>query len=111
MVKPAFLLALALCSNAWPADAVTPAEAEARLLGAYLASLPAAQLSALTEQQALAMVAMPLSCVDHPQALPEQRVDYLWVHESKPHMLEAYDKNRAFYGCFDWHSAVNSAWT
>src|SRR6202035_4010840 len=99
------------CAWAAPGDAMAAAVAEARQLGAYLASLPPAELPALTEQQALAMVAMPLSCVDHPQALPELRGDYLWVHESKAHMVDAYDKNRAFYGCFDWHSAVNSTWT
>jgi len=113
MTRAGILLAFALAGGAWsaPADSEVPAEAEAKQLAVFLAGLPPAQMPALTEQQALAMVAMPLSCVDHPQAIPEQRVDYLWVHETKPHMLEAYDKNRAFYGCFDWHSAVNSTWT
>ncbi len=59
----------------------------------------------------MALVAMPLACFDRPHALPEQRTDYLWVHDSKAHLLDSYDKNRAFYGCYDWHSAVNSAWT
>ena len=113
MTRAGILLAFAFAGGAWsaPADSEVPAEAEAKQLAVFLAGLPPAQMPALTEQQALAMVAMPLSCVDHPQAIPEQRVDYLWVHETKPHMLEAYDKNRAFYGCFDWHSAVNSTWT
>lgn len=111
MIRVAILLWLALCTGAWAAAPDAEAPAEARQLAVFLAGLPAAQMPALTEQQALAMVAMPLSCVDHPQALPEQRVDYLWVHETKPHIVEAYDKNRAFYGCFDWHSAVNSTWT
>src|SRR5437016_9277156 len=106
MIRPAFLLALALGVSVRGADM-----AEAKNLAAYLATLPAAQLPALTDQQALAMVAMPLSCIDRPQAIPEQRVDYLWVHEGKAHLVDAYDKNRAFYGCFDWHSAVNSTWT
>lgn len=87
------------------------AASDGKQLAAYLASLPSVQLPALTEQQALTMAGMALSCVDHPQALPEQRTDYLWVHDSKPHLVELYDKNRAFYGCFDWHSAVNSTWT
>jgi len=111
MTRGAILLALAVAgASAAPAGSGA-AEAEAKQLGAFLASLPPAQLPQLTEQQALAMVAMPLSCLDHPQSLPEQRVDYLWVHETKPHIVDAYDKNRAFYGCFDWHSAVNSTWT
>jgi hypothetical protein len=87
------------------------AASDSKELTAYLASLPSVQLPAFTDQQALALAAMPLSCLDHPQAVPEQRTDYLWVHDAKAHMLEAYDKNRAFYGCFDWHSAVNSTWT
>ena len=108
MIRAAILLALALGAGAQAA----PADSEGReQLSLFLAGLPPAQMPSLTEQQALAMVAMPLSCLDHPQAIPEQRVDYLWVHETKPHMLDAYDKNRAFYGCFDWHSAVNSTWT
>ena len=111
MIRAAILLALALGAWAAPADSEARAAAEAKQLAVFLAGLAPAQMPALTEQQALAMVAMPLSCVDHPQALPELRADYLWLHETKPHMLEAYDKNRAFYGCFDWHSAVNSTWT
>ena len=100
----AVIFGLALGASAWAAS-------DNAALNAYLASLPAVQLPAFTEQQALALAAMPLSCFDHPQALPEQRTDYLWVHDSKPHIVEAYDKNRAFYGCYDWHSAVNSTWT
>jgi len=80
-------------------------------LKAYLSSLPEAQFPAFNQEQALALVALPLSCVDRPQAVPENRVDYLWVQEEKPRLLEAFDKNRVFYGCFDWHSAVNSTWT
>jgi len=76
----------------------------------YMKSLPAAEIPAFTQEQALALVSLPLSCVDRPQAVPEDRVEYLWVHDAKPHLLEAYDKNRAFYGCFDWHSAVHGHW-
>jgi hypothetical protein len=38
------------------------------------------------------------------------RPGYLWQREGKPQILEDYDKHRAFYGCLDWHSAVNSTW-
>jgi len=105
------MLTVAASLSAAPADSKRKTDSEAKELGAYLASLPAAPLSALTQAQALALATMPLSCLDHPQTLPEQRTDYLWVHDGKPHILDAYDKNRAFYGCFDWHSAVNSTWT
>ncbi|HXR97901.1 MAG TPA: DUF2891 family protein [Terriglobales bacterium] len=36
---------------------------------------------------------------------------YLWLPAGPTHLLENYDKQRAFYGCYDWHSAVNSTWT
>jgi hypothetical protein len=80
-------------------------------LTAYYTALPDAKFPAFNEQQAMALVTLPLACVDRPQALPELRQDYLWVHDAKPHLVDDYDKNRAFYGCFDWHSAVNSTWT
>jgi len=112
MSRQLLLLTLAAVAGLWAAPADSKkTDSEAREIGAYLSSLPPAQLPALTEQQALALSTMPLSCLDHPQALPEQRTDYLWVHDGKPHILDGYDKNRAFYGCFDWHSAVNSTWT
>ena len=111
--KPGILAWVALMSlGAAPVRAAAPnAEAEAKAIQAYLGSLPDAKLADFNEAQAMALVAMPLSCIDHPQAQSEQRVDYLWVHDSKAHLLDAYDKARAFYGCFDWHSAVNSTWT
>jgi hypothetical protein len=107
--KPLIVISLAaLC----PLFAADPAKEDAsKELKAYLGSLPEAQFPVFNQEQAMALVALPLSCVDHPQAVPEQRVDYLWVHDGKSHLLDAYDKNRAFYGCFDWHSAVNSTWT
>jgi hypothetical protein len=86
-------------------------EDTAKELKSYVAGLPPAQFPVFNQEQALALVALPLSCIDRPQAVPEQRVDYLWVQEGRPRLLEAYDKNRVFYGCFDWHSAVNSTWT
>ena len=87
------------------------ADDAAKELKTYLTSLPDAPFPSFNQEQALALVALPLSCVDRPQAVPEGRVDYLWVQEGKPRLLESYDKNRVFYGCFDWHSAVNSTWT
>jgi hypothetical protein len=80
-------------------------------LTAYLAKLPAAEVPAFTQERAMALVAMPLACVDHPHTAPEQRTDYLWNHDSKAHILDTYASTRAFYGCSDWHSAVNSTWT
>ncbi len=96
--------------GAWSAFGATSDE-EAKELKTYYASLPDATFPVFNEEQAMALVTLPLACVDRPQALPEQRQEYLWVHDTKPHLLDGYDKNRAFYGCFDWHSAVNSTWT
>lgn len=103
--------ALAILSALSLHAAEQPNEDSVKALRIYLNSLPQAQLPAFNQEQALALVTLPLSCVDRPQAVPEQRVDYLWVQDGKPHLLDAYDKQRAFYGCFDWHSAVNSTWT
>jgi hypothetical protein len=60
-------------------------------------------------EEALALGAWPLSCIDHPQAAPEG-AQYLWLYGSRPQLPADYDKTRAFYGCYDWHSAVNSMW-
>src|ERR1700759_3089081 len=38
------------------------------------------------------------------------RPGYLWQRDGKPKIADEYDKHRAFYGCLDWHSAVNSTW-
>jgi Protein of unknown function (DUF2891) len=105
--KTGFVYA-AVALGLWPALAVADAGKD---LTGYLESLPAAQMPAFDEWQAMALVAMPLSCIDRPQAQSDQRAEYLWTHDSKARLLDGYDKNRAFYGCFDWHSAVNSTWT
>ncbi len=99
----AFLPVLAAAQRAEP----SAAGAKDR---AFLSTLPPAPLTLVDQERALALAALPLSCVDHPQALPEGRTDYIWVHDEKPRMIEGYDKNRVFYGCSDWHSAVHSMW-
>jgi hypothetical protein len=83
----------------------------AKDLTAYLGSLPSAEIPVFTQERAMALVAMPLACLDHPHSAPEQRTDYRWTNDSKPHILDSYATTRAFYGCSDWHSAVNSTWT
>lgn len=88
-----------------PKDAVT-----AERYHAFLNSLPVVEMPKLDETRALFLASLPLSCIDHPQSVPESRVDYLWMQDGKPHLIDAYDKNRVFYGCSDWHSAVHSLW-
>ena len=77
---------------------------------AFLNSLPDVKPPVIDQARALALVSLPLSCVDHVQAFPEGRADYLWIQDGKPHLTDGFEKNRVFYGCSDWHSAVHSLW-
>jgi hypothetical protein len=77
-------------------------------MAAFLETLPEAELPALDTEMALTLVAMPLSCLDHPHAPPRDRRPYLDTLVAT--RLPGYLENRAFYGCWDWHSAVNSTW-
>jgi hypothetical protein len=77
-------------------------------LAAMLKSLPAAAAPVLEDKQALFLSTMPLACLDRPQAHPPSR-GYLWEATYRP--VDDYQKKLAFYGCFDWHSSVNSIWT
>ncbi|MEP6493523.1 MAG: DUF2891 family protein [bacterium] len=77
-------------------------------LASFYASLPVVQPRALDRATAVQLSAMPLSCMDHPQPRPNT-VPYLWDATYTP--AADYETTRAFYGCYDWHSAVNSAWT
>ena len=94
-----------LCTNA-------SASGENRVtLGTFLRKLPPAETVRIDPQQALLLSAYPLSCIDHPQDAPQHSGEYLWQFNTKPHIPDGYAKTRAFYGCYDWHSSVNSLWT
>jgi hypothetical protein len=80
----------------------------ATTLQAMLAVLPNAKPPALDRSQALWLATMPLSCVDHAQGAPQTR-GYVWEANYRP--PDDYQKTLAFYGCYDWHSSVNSIWT
>lgn len=82
---------------------------DAARLAAYSKSLPRVTVPGFGLEQATYLAAWPLSCVDHPQAAPEG-AQYLWLYGQRPDIPTDYDKTRAFYGCYDWHSAVNSTW-
>lgn len=82
---------------------------EAANLNAFVKALPDAALPEFGNEQALAIVAMPLSCIDHPEDRPPDP-NYLYTYDLKPRLIDDYQKHRAFYGCYDWHSAVNSIW-
>ena len=77
-------------------------------LASFYAALPAVDPRPFDQTAALQLSAMPLSCMDHPQPRPNA-VPYLWEATFTP--VPDYETTRAFYGCYDWHSAVNSAWT
>jgi Protein of unknown function (DUF2891) len=100
-----------LAFSATAQAAVTSPSPDAGHASAYLKSLPAAQRPVFDAAQTIALASLPLSCIDHPQALQDRPQIYLWVYDDKAHPTEAYMRNRAFYGCYDWHSAVNSTWT
>jgi hypothetical protein len=77
-------------------------------LASFYASLPSVDPHPFDKATALQLSAMPLSCMDHPQPRPNT-APYLWEATYTP--VPDYETTRAFYGCYDWHSAVNSAWT
>jgi hypothetical protein len=77
-------------------------------LAAFYASLPAVAPGKLDRANAVWLSAMPLSCMSHPHDRPNV-VPYLWEPTFTP--VPDHETTRAFYGCYDWHSAVNSAWT
>ncbi len=79
-------------------------------IAAYLKTLPTTAPPTYDEVQRLVLAANPIGCEDHPHASTRNAPGYLWQREGKPAILENYDEHRAFYGCFDWHSAVNSMW-
>jgi len=53
-------------------------------------------------------VTFPLACIDKIHDAPKGTG---YVYEMASTLKPGFQKNRAFYGCFDWHSSVNSTWT
>jgi hypothetical protein len=89
------------------------AQSDPGKLAEYLKSLPDVKPPVYDETQRLALAANPLGCEDHPHAAGggvALRQNYLWQRDGRPQILEEYDKHRAFFGCLDWHSGVNSTW-
>ncbi len=84
------------------------AAADFKDLLTFLNSLPSASVKPLDSPTALQLGALPLTCVDDLQAKPAAR-PYFWQPTYKT--VDAYDKNRAFYGCSDWPTAVSATWT
>lgn len=76
----------------------------------YLNSLPAISPPAFDETRQEMLASSAILCADHPQEAPINRNNYLWQYDKSPQILEAYDHNRAFFGCGNWHDAVASVW-
>lgn len=95
-----------------PANAVTQKTAapttEFKDIDAFAKSLPAATVRPLDPPSALLFAALPLACLDELQPKPTARA-YFW--EATYKTVDNHDKTRAFYGCNDWHTAVNATWT
>lgn len=62
----------------------------------------------LDRDAAMWLVSLPLACVDKLHEPPRSRG---YLYEVTPVLKPDFAKTRAFYGCYDWHSAVNSIWT
>jgi len=107
-----FVVCVACVASLAPAQSLDEAK-----ISAYVKSLGAVKTPEYTEIQRLELAADPLGCEEHPQSpgpggLGDTRPQaYLWQQEGKPELPDQYFLHRAFYGCLDWHSAVNSTWT
>jgi hypothetical protein len=62
----------------------------------------------LDRDTAMWLVALPLACIDK---LHEPPRGSGYLYQTTAVLRPDYLKTRAFYGCSDWHSAVNSMWT
>jgi hypothetical protein len=76
----------------------------------YAKTLPAATAPVFDEQKKEMLASFAISCADHPQENTGTRNNYLWGYEKMPVILENYDRQRAFFGCANWHDAVGSTW-
>ena len=63
---------------------------------------------AFDRETAMWLATLPLGCIDKLHDPPRSRG---YVYESTVTIKPNFQKTRAFYGCFDWHSSVNSTWT
>ncbi len=77
----------------------------------FAKTLPPVTPPVFDEQRRETLATYAVSCSDHPQQDPGTHDNYLWGYEKMPVLLESYDRNRAFFGCANWHDAVGSVWT
>lgn len=104
------LSALLTCFLASSSALLTAQSSDAAKLAEYARTLPAASAPAFDEQKKEMLASFAISCADHPHEDTGTRNNYLWGYEKMPVLLENYDRNRAFFGCANWHDAVGSTW-
>jgi hypothetical protein len=85
-------------------------ESDSAKVAEYMKTLPAVTVPAFDEARRETLAAAAIGCEDRPEEAPENRNNYLWQYEKPAQLLDGYDKNRAFFGCSDWHDAVGSMW-
>jgi hypothetical protein len=83
---------------------------DAKKIAEYSKALPTVTLPPFDEDRRATLAISAISCTDRPQESPANRNNYLWQYAKQPQLLDNYDKDRAFYGCTDWHSAVSATW-
>jgi hypothetical protein len=105
MLRVRTLLTLSLAAASLHAQASDPAR-----VTAYARTLPAAATPAFDEQKKEMLASFGISCADHPHESTGTHNYYLWGYEKLPVLLGNYDRNRAFFGCANWHDAVADTW-
>ena len=63
----------------------------------YAKTLPTVAPPVFDEQKKEMLASFAISCADHPQETTGTRNNYLWGYEKMPQILDAYDRNRAFF--------------
>jgi len=74
---------------------------------AFLDSLAEPEVPDLNEKTATALAALPLSCLDR---IHSNDADESYLYQESAALRPTYEDSLAFYGCYDWHSSVNSTW-
>lgn len=97
------LLALAAACRTGPPPAQEPTDAPDTL--DILSTLPEPSETVLDEKRASDLVALSLVCVD--REYPNKPSNVVDGDET---VRPPRDLHPAFYGCFDWHSAVHAHW-
>ena len=90
-----------------PAGIAASAIAAFWLAASPMASGPGDAPIAFDRDTAMWLATLPLGCIDKLHDAPRGRG---YVFETSITLKPSFQKTRAFYGCFDWHSSVNSTW-